>query len=431
MKKKRTFNGPSRNPLRWASLALSRWTLLLSACTMLLSISGEAQYPPDSFAYQSSLDTVRQAAFYRIALAPWLVAKCRQDLADLRIADQDGKLIPYVLKSDLPVLSTEGFREFPILSNQRIKDSTTEVVIENRASAPLNYLLLLMQNSNAHRTATLSGSDDQKKWYAIREHIGLEEAGSDTADHFVQSVTFPSSSYHYFKMILDDKGLLPLHILKAGIYTQSFTIGMYREVPNPVIRQKDSSDKHSYVTLSYKESYRIDKLDLGIRGPALYKRYARIYEEDTSAKSMVLVSEVALDPANSSFRIPPVRTSRLLIDISNKDNSPLLVQSAATGQLDQYLLAYLQPGLHYRLLAGNTHATAPEYDLKYFVDTVGKDLAEVRAGPPQRVLKPATPTPLPAKDHSGILLWSIITGVLLLLLLMSVKMVKAIPKKDE
>jgi hypothetical protein len=441
MKKKRLIN-------RFAAKKIGR---IAASCAilssiLLLSIGSQAQ---DSYAWQASLDTIRQAAFYKIILTPDLVAKCRQDLPDLRIAGRDGKFIPYVLKSDLPVLSTDGFKEFHILSNRQIQDSTTEVVIEKGTPSPLNYLLLVMKNSSAHRTATLSGSDDRRKWYAIREHIELQEAGSDTADHFVQSVAFPSSSYHYFKMILDDKGRLPLFILKAGMYTRSLTNGMYQDLPDPAIRQKDSSDKHSYITLSYPEPYRIDKLDLGIQGPALYRRHVRIFEtgaegpNDTGhARTAVgmtdaagtaersLVLEITLDPLNTSFRFPPVKTSRLLIDISNEDNAPLLLQRATSSQLDQYLLAWLQPGSGYRLLAGNAHATAPEYDLKYFADTVSRITDEIRIGQLQPIANPKNPNPPAGKDHSVFLLWSIIAGVLLLLIFLSIQMVKAIPKKD-
>jgi hypothetical protein len=427
MKKKRAFNRLTRLN-RQATATIS--VILCSFCSL-------AQNRQDVFAWQASLDTVAQAAFYRIGLTPALIAKCRLDLPDLRIADQAGKYIPYVLKSDLPILSTEGFHEFPILSNRRIKDSSTEIVIANKASSSLNYLLLVMQNSAARRTATLSGSDDGNKWYAIREHIGLEEAGNDTADHFVQSVSFPSSSYHYFKMILDDKGLLPLHILKTGMFSRSYKKGRYLEIPDPIIHQKDSSDRHSYITLLFGEAYRIDQLTLQMQGPALYKRNVRIFKEEPAASPQAvatgegLVTEITLDPSNTSIHFLPVKTSRLLIDISNEDNMPLSVQKVASYQLDQYLLAYLQPGVAYRLLAGNAVATTPEYDLKYFVDTVGSDPKQVLAGPLRPVDHPTMANSLAAKDHAAIILWAIIAGVLLLLIFLSVKMLKAIPKKNE
>src|SRR5579859_86083 len=102
-----------------------------------------AQFP---YAYRANLDTVGRTAFYKIILPPELIAKCKPDLADLRVQDEAGKQIPYVLKSELPVLSTEDFREFPILSNEKLKDSVTEIVIANRSPASIHSLLLVIKN---------------------------------------------------------------------------------------------------------------------------------------------------------------------------------------------------------------------------------------------------------------------------------------------
>src|SRR4029077_12670849 len=150
---------------------------------------------------------------------------CKQDLSDLRILDSAGNAVPYVEKSDLPVFSRENFKSFPILSNTKLADSNTEVVIANGSTTNITSLLLVMKNVSAHRNAILSGSDDKEKWFVIREHIALQEAGSDTADHYAQSLSFPASHYRFFKLILEDKGLLPVNILAAGITGQSFSIG--------------------------------------------------------------------------------------------------------------------------------------------------------------------------------------------------------------
>src|SRR5580692_7361171 len=101
------------------------------------------------FAYAASLDTIKQAALYRITLPPELIATCKADMADLRIAGPDGRFIPYVLRTDLPILSTEGFREFPILSNERLKDSSTEVVVANRSATSISSLLFIIKNVSA------------------------------------------------------------------------------------------------------------------------------------------------------------------------------------------------------------------------------------------------------------------------------------------
>jgi hypothetical protein len=398
--------------------------LLFTISLMLVSTGSRAQ---EGFAYRSELDTVKQAGFYKISLMPDLLAKCRGDISDLRVRDSAGNMVPYVLKSDLPVFTTENFKEFPILSNVKLKDSMTEVVIANGSNGNIGALLLVMKNSSARRSALLSGSDDRASWFVIREHIELQEAGSDTADHYVQSISFPASNYRFFKLILEDKGLLPLNILRAGVTSRSFTIGKYLGVPFPALSQKDSGDKHSYITLQYRDRYRIDKLNLLLKGPALFKRNIRIYDGDDGGGRFI--GEATISPGTTSFTIPTVKTNKLLIDIANEDNKPLVVEAVQTAQLNQYLLAFLQPGSGYSLLAGNPHAQSPEYDLKYFTDSLSKDPQEILTGPLQPLSPLTVVTPQP--DHSGLWLWGILAIVLVLLASLSFKMMKSIPKEDK
>jgi hypothetical protein len=413
-------------------------TFLISVLAIMISGCPGRAFAQGAFAYQAPLDSILQASFYRITLPPELVAKCRPDLGDLRISDANGKYIPFVIRTDPPVLSSKDFKEFPILSTRINKDSVTEMDIQNNARVSISSLLLIIKNASARRTCTLSGSDDRQKWFVIKEHIELEEAGSGTGDQdeakpgqdfYMQAILFPASNYHFFRIILDDKGLLPLNILKAGMYTTSLINGRYLEIPDPAIRQKDSSNKHSYITVLYREPYRIDKLSLEIQGPALYNRHARIF--DTGNSGSLLLADIQIDPKNTTFRIPSVKTGRLLIDIANEDNMPLIIQKTGSFQLHQYLLTYLQPGTPYYLLAGNELAPAPDYDLKYFIDSLTKHPLEARIGPlgPLRTLN--KPAAIPVNDHSGILLWSIIAFILMLLIFLSFKMMKAIPGKEK
>jgi len=120
----------------------------------------------------------------------------------------------------------------------------------------------------------------------------------------------------------------------------------------------------------------------------------------------------------------------LTMDISNEDNAPLTISKVATSQLERYLLAWLQPGAGYRLLAGNVQAAPPAYDLKYFVDSVSREPAEIIPGVLLAVSKPAAP-PAAAKDRSGVVLWVIISIVLVLLVFLSIKMLKAIPGNQK
>ena len=109
----------------------------------------------------------------------------------------------------------------------------------------------------------------------------------------------------------------------------------------------------------------------------------------------------------------------------------LQLQAAQTAQLNQYLLASLRPGSGYSLLAGNAHAEMPEYDLKYFVDSLTKDPQEIGSGPLEPVSTAAITAENPHADHSGILLWGILAIVLVLLASLSYKMMRSIPKENQ
>jgi hypothetical protein len=237
--------------------------------------------------------------------------------------------------------------------------------------------------------------------------------------------------------IRDAEGRFIPYVLKEDEAGKGSGMGEYQDLPDPVIQQKDSSNRHSYIILQYGEAYRIDKLTLDVRSPVLYKRTARVYA--TEPDPAVPVISVSIDPGNNVFRIPTVKTRRLMIDIANADNPSLVISRVGTAQRMQYLLTYLQEGLSYQLLAGNAQAGPPEYDLKYFVDSLSREPLVLLAGSPQPAGSFA-PARAPASvggeqgahggDHSGILLWSIITLVLLLLIYLSVKLARATVRKD-
>jgi hypothetical protein len=396
---------------------------LLLSWMLLFFLRGKSQ---DFFAYEAPLDTVGQAGFYKVILTPDAVAKCKRDLADLRILDAHGQVTPYVLRSDLPIRTGESFSEFPILPAKAGADSSNEVQIANWSSGSIHSLLLYVHNFTVRRNFTLSGSDDRQKWFAIKEHILWEPSNDDSTEYFIQRIDFPASNYHYFKIIQEEKGVLPVNILRAGIATEHVAGGSYRPTPAPQILQKDSSDHHSYVTLIYGEPFLIDKLELDVVGPRLYKRKARIFSKEDPYAPVSL----DIDPIHHTFLLPSFKTRVLILDIDNEDNAPLVVNNIVTSQLERYLLVWLQPGIAYRLLAGNVNASAPAYDLKYFVDSVRREPGEILPGALQAVVTP-TALPMKNKNRSGVLLWVIISAVLVLLIYLSFRMLKAIPGNHQ
>lgn len=207
----------------------------------------------------------------------------------------------------------------------------------------------------------------------------------------------------------------------------------YLPVPDPKILQWDSSDRHSYYTLNYDDHYRIDRLSLVITKPALYKRMAVIMDvpEPGLERSIATIS---IDPADSVFKLSSIKAGRLMIDVANQDNAPLTIARVATAQSGICLLAYLEPGKSYRLMAGDWRVNAPEYDLHYFTDSAQLAPTTIGLGSVQRGREAAISSPpqkRPGNKTNSTLLWVLVAFIMLLLLYVSVNLARAIDKKEK
>ena len=301
-------------------IRLYRWLLLLSGCMFFLYFGAGAQ---GVFSCRATLDTVKEDGFYKIVLSPKLIAKCRGDLGDLRIAGPGGKPVSYVLKDPSAVAGVQG------------------------------------------------------QWI---------------------------------------------------------------DLPEGKMQQRDSGNKHSYVVLQYPEAFEIDSITFAIANPLYYKREARVSAEGTIPGEWALAADVTIDPQHRGFRIPTVKAFRLLIDISNEDNSPLLISEVAARQSARYLLAYLQAGTAYYVLGGNPQATRPRYDLSYFTDSMSRAPRELsieslqfaynRGLPDVEAITTDHMVTTGHIDRPGLLLWVSLIIVLFILTYFSIRMVKAIGKKD-
>jgi hypothetical protein len=222
----------------------------------------------------------------------------------------------------------------------------------------------------------------------------------------------------------------------------------YLPLPDPVISRKDSSNKHSYYRLQYNDAYRIERLSLIVSNPILYKRTVKIMAEEDSTGDKP-VTCVSIDPKDTVFLLPAVKAKTLLIDIANGDNAPLVIRKVVSAQSGIYLLVYLLAGEgnRYELGAGDSIAGPPDYDLHYFTDSlqqhpfdIGLQPVRLRAGWAygQKAGVKQAGGATSGQDRasaggrkSGLLLWSILIFILLMLTFVSIKLARAVSQKEK
>ena len=395
-------------------------TVLLLLIILLLRNDSHAQ---SSFIYKARLDTITQSGFYNIALTPTIIAKCKNELEDIRIKDDSNQEAPYILYIETAQPNEESFTEFPL----SYSENRSAIIINNILPNSISKLFLLIKNSEAKRIATLSGSDDAMHWFVVKENIVLQNEYTADSDAFVQLVSFLPSSYKYFRITMPGKNILPLNIVKAGVYRPNFSGNVYDTMPLPNIIQHDSSDKKSYCYLSFAGNYAIDKINLFFSGSKYYKRGVAVYDKNTVDR--LLMNDTVFSERQSGIEFH-AKTNRLLVVIDNKDNVPLSLQRVTAFGLHTSVTAYLEKGRNYTLFFGDSSAIAPSYDLEYFNDSIGNNIQSLHLMNIEEIKANVAVTKKESNTNQW-MLWSIIVAVLLLLLYFSFRMIKDISHKTD
>lgn len=397
--------------------------LFLLLCGSVLSASAQK-----NFKYKAPLQKIDSTGFYRIALQPALVAKAKADLSDIRIADAKGNFVPYVQAGSLPQKSQNSFVVFPVISVRSTADTGTTFTIENKTGLALDRLWIRLQNTAVKRKVNLLGSDDLNQWFAIQEDIPLQEAVQNSEGTYMQSLFFPASNYHYLKIQVNDKNKSPIKFLQAGVYTEYVSAAQAYTPITPVKVVKADSNRTTFVEIRLNDNYQVNRLHFNISAPKYYKRGVTVHQFVNNGKE--LISEAELSSTKTPDLLIAAKSNHLLIEISNGDNPPLSIGEVTAFQSDEYLVSYLEAKQNYQLLAGDSSALAPEYDLKFFTDSIKDNVpaikhdAVVKNGSYEVKVAEVKPDRTP-------LIWVAIVVALGILLFLTLKMTKEVKKKEE
>jgi hypothetical protein len=227
--------------------------------------------------------------------------------------------------------------------------------------------------------------------------------------------------------LVDDKRKTPIKFLQAGIYTEYAKTLAYSPIPGLQFTRVDSN-KTTFITIKLNDNYQVNKLHLNITSPKYFKRNIIIYQVTGNYKEAVIEAE--LNSAKNNDLLFSAKAKELILQIANGDNQPLAIGGINAFQSDEYIISYLDSKQDYHLLAGDSTAQAPEYDLKFFADSIKDNIPTIAH---EAVIKnnlPPAEKPKAGKDYT-LFIWIAIVVSLGLLLFLTLKMTKEVSKKTE
>lgn len=396
--------------------------------TILCTFGILQAWSQSNYRYKADVAKIDSSGVYKIELKPDFLSKSiSKNLYDIRVVDENRKFVAYTIVSNPSDKARPIFVDFPEVKQGSNSDTVTYYIAENKDKIKVNQLWLKLKNTAVSRLADISGSEDQQHWFAIKENIQLQDAGTGNDADYEQMLSFPTSDYRYFKVRIGNKNKDFVKITGSGIYLDN-TAGNLQYVPLPPVNLTSKTvNKQTSYYVDLNGNYIINNLKIDVSSPKYYNRHITIYDARNRGEEMLYDDSISSSaPKAITFS---AKTNKLRIDIVNGDDNPLIIKNISAFQLQDFAVCYLDKGHNYYLLAGDTAANEVSYDLSF---VHSKPMSQFPVISHSAVYKnPAYSTSkVAAKGRFTLLLWVVIGAVLILLSLLTWKMVKEINSRQ-
>lgn len=365
---------PNKTHMKKISLSV------IVCCTLALQLVSQSQK------YAFVVTGIKENSLYKIPLSPVCKQYMSDDIHDVRIYDSKQHEVPYVLLSEPLLKSKSDFVPYEIVSQEHFK-SYSEIIILNKNKDKISNIAFNINNSDAYKYCSIEGSDDNTQWYSISELQELSLLYNDVYTNQYKGIYFPLSDYKYFRLTVEDWNSHPLKINSAGYFRNSVIAGKLYDVLFSKTITEDPKNKTTTVSLKFNNNQSVNRLDFKIAGPRLYKRHAliyakreRTYKNKTEQYTENLVEFELSSDGSLLIDVPRLNEKELFIEIQNKDNPPLEIESIKCLQQASYLVCDLNAKENYTLKSGDVQLHAPEYDLINFVSQIPQLLPEATLG---------------------------------------------------
>ncbi len=348
---------------------------LLVFLGLLVPLFCSASFNLDSWKYFQEID-FSQDGLIKFELNREVFLNSQKDLADLRLADQKSREVPYYLAVSRDSQKVESYSP-RLLNNTFVKGKYSSVILDTGEKEKIiNRLGIITDSENFQRNVQVQASNDRNNWqtlltdgyiYDYTDEKGELKAGDTQLD-------FSDSAFRYYKIEISDPEGEPVKIkdAKAFYYEQSeqnrveyspdYKISENREERKtevlidlggagiPVREVEFSFSQENFHRGVYVYAGR-DKKDWKFKGNGYIFRYN--------------TSRFQGEKLKLNFSRSKTRYLKVVID--NKDNTPLTLKDLRVFYPIHRVYFQADPGKSYRLYYGNSRAEKVEYDLeKYF-----------------------------------------------------------------
>jgi hypothetical protein len=356
----------------------------LSICVLLLEPSGllcTAEFPE----HWKNVQTLQipRTGLIKVSAPLETLSAARPGLEDLRLYDQTGKEIPFLVEHPAPMpAAVQPARRFDIA----VSTAATVVTLETGFAEPIVAITLQTPAPSFLKAARVEGSQSGKEWKVLADGqpVFRQQNGASQLD-----IALQPGLWNFLRITLDDRRAAPIPItgaiLRAGdgrpAPEESLGVALVRRSEEPGLTRLALRFDGANCVLA---GLSIETSDsLFTRSVALAQQQFVDGEVREGILHRETLSRVAPAGAvNAPLRFASgvtLRNRDLSLLITNDDNPPLAIAGIHAWRRPVYLTLNSSATGALHLLSGNPSCVAPRYDLAF-----------LRASLADAVLVPAT-----------------------------------------
>ena len=336
-------------------------------CVFLAGFSAAGANLPSDWQYEQTLN-IATTGLVKINLPVETLDAARPALEDLRLYDDAGNEVPYLIEQPIPSPKTVRSAKSIQVS---LNANTTVIVLETGLAQPLGAVTLETPAMNFIKAVRVESSNDGKNWRILAQGRPIFRQPYGAAN---LKIAFSPVAAAWLRLTVDDQRSQPVPFTGALVHAATGE-------PAPVetvlatITERDENPGETRLALDLGAA-NLDVASLQIEtAEPLFTRQVSIavpqISEDAIREQMIgqgVIYRVAIEgqPASENLSVPlenRVRSRELILFIKNGDSPPPSIKAVRIERRPVYLVFLArQPGA-FHLLTGNARCAVPRYDL--------------------------------------------------------------------
>jgi hypothetical protein len=351
----------NRNPRSHRLLKLFAFVALAAfvAAPSLLS------FEPNEWRQTQMLD-VSGPGLVRVSLPAATLDAAQPGLEDLRLVDQTGNQVPYLIERRAPEAeSTVRPTEF----RSSIENGVTRLILKTGTSAPIAGISLETPARQFVKGVDVEGSHDGTNWKKLAAGEPIFESQNGVTK---LRVSFREGAWEFLRPTIDDRRSEPVPFTGAQLHKARAPAPA--EVVPATIKSRDESLGTTRLDVDLgAANLTLASLRIDTNEP-LFTRAVTLattelgddgVRERTIAEAVIYRANVN-GKTEARLDIPvelQLHTRELLVIIRNEDSPPLSIEGVRVERRLVQLIFFANQAARYSLLSGNSQAAAPRYDL--------------------------------------------------------------------